>query len=246
MTSEPEPIRQLAPIARLERPTQLRLATTVEPTTVQPTMSVEPTTVEPTAVEPTMTVEATKVEPTTVEPTTVELTQHTPKVEVVRSRRRRKTVSARQVGDVVRVSVPATMTRAEEERWVTEMVRRINRRQHAAAVDLEERARVLARRFALAVPKSTRWVDNQLQRWGSCTPSDGTVRISSRLASEPPWVLDYVIVHELAHLQVSGHSKAFWDIVARYPLAERARGFLIARGGDGSEDGPGDDPLDDV
>ncbi len=99
------------------------------------------------------------------------------KVEVVRSPRRRKTVSARQVGDVVRVSVPATMTRAEEEHWVTEMVRRIKRRQHAATVDLEERARGLAARFGLAAPKSARWVDNQLQRWGSCTPSDGTVRI---------------------------------------------------------------------
>jgi predicted metal-dependent hydrolase len=164
------------------------------------------------------------------------------KVEVVRSPRRRKTVSARQVGDVVRVSVPATMTRAEEEHWVTEMVRRIKRRQHSAAVDLEERARGLAARFGLSMPKSTRWVDNQLQRWGSCTPSDGTVRISSRLATEPPWVLDYVIVHELAHLQVCGHSKAFWDIVGRYPLAERARGFLMARGVDDPDGETGDAP----
>jgi predicted metal-dependent hydrolase len=139
------------------------------------------------------------------------------KVEVVRSPRRRKTVSARQVGDVVRVSVPATMTRAEEEHWVTEMVRRFSRRQHSAAVDLEERARGLAARFGLAAPKSARWVDNQLQRWGSCTPSDGTVRISSRLATD---------------------SKAFWDIVGRYPLAERARGFLMARGIDDPDDAP--------
>lgn len=157
------------------------------------------------------------------------------KVEVVRSRRRRKTVSARQVGDVVRVSVPATMTRAEEEHWVTEMVRRIKRRQRSASVDLEERARGLAAKFGLATPRSARWVDNQLQRWGSCTPSDGTVRISSRLATEPPWVLDYVIVHELAHLHVHGHNKAFWGLVSRYPLAERARGFLMARGVEGPE-----------
>jgi hypothetical protein len=161
------------------------------------------------------------------------------KVEVVRSPRRRKTVSARQVGDIVSVSVPATMTRAEEEHWVTEMVRRIKRRQHSASVDLEERARGLAAKFGLATPRSARWVDNQVQRWGSCTPSDGTVRISSRLATEPPWVLDYVIVHELAHLQVSGHTGAFWDIVGRYPLAERARGFLMARGVEGPEDVPG-------
>jgi hypothetical protein len=50
------------------------------------------------------------------------------------------------------------------------------------------------------------------------------------LASEPGWVLDYVIVHELAHLDVPRHGPAFWSIVNRYPRAERARGFLMARG----------------
>jgi hypothetical protein len=152
------------------------------------------------------------------------------KVEVVRSRRRRKTVQARQVGDIVRVSVPATMNRSDEERWVKEMVLRIERRQRAGTIDLWERAAALGERFALGAPRSVRWVDNQLWRWGSCTPADGSIRISSRLAKEPAWVLDYVIVHELAHLHVRGHSKAFWDLVNRYPLAERARGFLIARG----------------
>jgi hypothetical protein len=152
------------------------------------------------------------------------------KVEVVRSRRRRKTVQARQVGDVVRVSLPATMSRADEERWVNEMLRRFERRQQCAGTDLWERATVLAERFALRAPSSVRWVDNQRWRWGSCTPGDASIRISTRLAKEPSWVLDYVIVHELAHLHVRGHDKAFWELVNRYPLAERARGFLIARG----------------
>jgi predicted metal-dependent hydrolase len=164
------------------------------------------------------------------------------KVEVVRSRRRHKTVQARQVGDVVRVSVPATMSRAEEERWVAEMLRRIHRRQYSASPDLHARARALASKFGLDVPTSTRWVDNQQYRWVSCTPSDGTIRISSRLAKEPPWVLDYVLVHELAHLHVSGHGRAFWEIVNRYPLAERARGFLMARGLEDPEGMPGLEP----
>jgi predicted metal-dependent hydrolase len=73
-------------------------------------------------------------------------------------------------------------------------------------------------------------VDNQAWRWGSCTPSEGTIRISSRLAAEPAWVLDYVIVHELAHLSVACHDARFWALVHRYPRAERARGFLMARG----------------
>ena len=67
-------------------------------------------------------------------------------------------------------------------------------------------------------------------RWGSCTPADGAIRISNRLAAEPSWVLDYVIVHELAHLDVPGHGPAFWSLVRRYPRTERAIGFLIARG----------------
>jgi predicted metal-dependent hydrolase len=151
-------------------------------------------------------------------------------VQVVRSRRRRKTVQARQVGEVLQVSVPATLSRAEEERWVSEMLRRAERRQQSSRVDLGQRAARLSARLGLALPAEIRWVDNQQQRWGSCTPADATIRISSRLAAEPLWVLDYVIVHELAHLHVAGHGKTFWRLVDRYPLAERARGFLIARG----------------
>lgn len=150
-------------------------------------------------------------------------------VEVIRSARRRKTVQARRVNGVVRVSIPATMTRAEEEHWVAEMVRRLERSVRTGAVDLVERAARLADRHGLPLPASIRWVDNQDLRWGSCTPTDGTIRISSRLASEPEWVLDYVIVHELAHLVVTGHGRRFWALVSRYPRTERARGWLMAR-----------------
>lgn len=152
------------------------------------------------------------------------------KVEVVRSPRRRKTVQAREVNGVLRVSIPATMTKADEDRWVVEMVRRMERRSASDAVDLHRRAEHLATRFGLPKPTLIKWSDNQEWRWGSCTPSDGTIRISSRLTAEPGWVLDYVIVHELAHLDVPRHGAGFWDLVNRYPLTERARGFLIARG----------------
>jgi predicted metal-dependent hydrolase len=154
-------------------------------------------------------------------------------VEVIRSAKRRKTISARQVGDVLRVSIPATMTKADEERWVGEMVRRVQRKNTAAVIDLEARAATLARRFGLPSPDSIRWVDNQESRWGSTTPVDRTIRISNRLADFPDWVVDYVIVHELAHLRVPGHNAEFWALVDRYPKAERAKGFLIAKGLDG-------------
>jgi predicted metal-dependent hydrolase len=154
-------------------------------------------------------------------------------VEVTRSARRRKTVQARLVGDTLHVSIPARLTKAEEARWVAEMVQRLERRQGAGRVksseDLVARAAALSTRYGLPRPASIRWVGNQNARWGSCTPEDGSIRISRKLAGEPSWVLDYVIVHELAHLEVAGHGPAFWRLVQRYPRAERAKGFLLAR-----------------
>ena len=77
-----------------------------------------------------------------------------------------------------------------------------------------------------ARPVSVRWVTNQNSRWGSCTPSDRTIRLSHKLRTMPPWVVDYVLVHELVHLLVPGHDADFWALVERYPRTERARGFL--------------------
>jgi len=151
---------------------------------------------------------------------------------VVRSPRRRKTVQARQVDGVLRIAIPADMSRADEERWVAELTTRFERRVRSAGVDLVERTAELATRLGLPAPRSVTWVDNQRHRWGSCTPSTRALRISDRVAAFPPWVLDYVLVHELAHLVEANHSRPFWDLVNRYPRAERARGYLIAKGGE--------------
>jgi hypothetical protein len=152
------------------------------------------------------------------------------RVEVVRSARRKKTVSARLVGDVLRVQMPAWMSKAEEERYVTHLVERIARQHRREPVDVMARALKLAERFDLPTPRSVRWVSNQQSLWGSCTLDSGDIRVSDRLAGFPPWVIDYVLVHELAHLVVGNHSEQFWALVNRYPKAERARGFLIAKG----------------
>jgi len=156
-----------------------------------------------------------------------------PRVEVVRSRKRRKTISAREVDGVIRVSIPATMSTVEEAKWVDEMVRRFQRKASSSGVDLAERAAALATRYRLPQPDSIRWVSNQASRWGSCTPVDRSVRISDRLAEFPLWVLDYVLVHELAHLVVPGHNAEFKALVNRYPKAERALGYLMAKGLEG-------------
>ena len=63
-------------------------------------------------------------------------------------------------------------------------------------------------------------------RWASCTPADASIRVSERLREVPPWVLDYVLVHELAHLKVAAHNAEFWALVRRYPKTERAMGYL--------------------
>jgi predicted metal-dependent hydrolase len=148
-------------------------------------------------------------------------------VEVVFSTRRRKTVQAALVDGVIRVQAPAGMDQGELDRHITTLVSRLERRVQASAVDLEARAALLARRYRLPRPTSVTWAE-QRSRWGSCTIATGHIRISTRLAGWPPWVLDYVLVHELAHLEVPDHSRAFHDLVDRYPLAERARGFLLA------------------
>jgi predicted metal-dependent hydrolase len=152
------------------------------------------------------------------------------RVEVVRSPRRKKTVSARLVGDVVRVQMPAAMSKADEETYVAHLVERIARQQRRAPIDVLVRARQLAERLELPRPTSVRWVSNQESLWGSCTIDARDIRVSDRLAGFPKWVLDYVLVHELAHLAVPNHSERFWALVNRYPKAERARGFLIAKG----------------
>lgn len=151
------------------------------------------------------------------------------RVEVKRSPRRRKTVEARLVDGTLRVAIPATMSKAEEAHWVGVMQQRFTRRATTDDIDLPTRARALATRFALPEPTKITWSSRQTTRWGSCSTDTDRIRISDRLAGFPDWVVDYVIIHELAHLLESGHSDRFWAHVGRYSLAERARGYLMAR-----------------
>lgn len=154
-----------------------------------------------------------------------------PAVEVRRSRRRTRTVSAYRDGDKVVVLVPARISSAEEHEWVEVMLARLDRaetRRRPTDDGLTARAEELSRRHlgGRATPASVRWVDNQQSRWGSCTIADRTIRLSKRLQGMPPWVIDYVLMHELAHLLVPGHGPDFWALVRRYPRTERARGYL--------------------
>ncbi len=151
-------------------------------------------------------------------------------VVVVRSTRRRRNVEAKLVDGHLQVSIPAWMSESEEARWAAEMLRRWERRSAADDLDLAARAAALAAKYRLPTPRSIRWVSNQHDRWGSYTPADGAIRLSDRMARFPLWVIDYVIVHELAHLVEHGHGRAFRALEARYPRSERAIGYLLAAG----------------
>jgi predicted metal-dependent hydrolase len=169
-------------------------------------------------------------------------------VEVRRSARRRRTVTAyREHGRTI-VLIPAAFTAAEERRWVDQMVAKLQTREERRRRSLGSDDELMSRAHELstahldgrAVPASVRWVENQNRRWGSCTPADGTIRLSGRLRDMPRFVVDYVLVHELAHLLEPSHNAHFWSLVHAYPQAERALGYL-----EGVEFGAGHPVLDD-
>lgn len=155
-------------------------------------------------------------------------------VEVKRSARRRRTVSAYREGDRIVVMIPGRFTRAQEAEWVAKMVARLDTgtrtptRRRGTDTALARRAAQLSAQYldGRAEPVSVRWVPVMRTRWASCTPADRTIRLSERLREMPNWVQDYVLLHELAHLIEAGHTPRFWALVERYPRTERARGYL--------------------
>ena len=152
-------------------------------------------------------------------------------IEVRRSARRRRTVSAYRDGEKIVVLIPATTSKRDEQIWVERMVQRLERKEQRVRRtddDLMARATRLSKAYlgGQAVPASIRWVTNQRSRWGSCTPADASIRLSSMLQPMPQWVIDYVIVHELAHLIEAHHNARFHALVAHYPETERAKAYL--------------------
>ncbi len=153
-----------------------------------------------------------------------------PGVEVRVSRRRKKTAGAHWEGDRIVVVVPSHLRGAERDRMVDELAGRLRRHRpylDASDEDLRARAVDLGRRYLDGVvPASIRWSTAQTKRWGSCTVGTGDVRISDRLRVVPSWVLDAVIVHELAHIVEATHSPRFRELENRYPRQQEAECFL--------------------
>jgi hypothetical protein len=151
-------------------------------------------------------------------------------VEVRTSPRRRKTASGFWQDGRVVILVPARLNKADRVELVEGLVQRVLAQRPNVTTsnrDLEQRAAVLADEYLGGVrATSIRWVGNQQHRWGSCTSQTGEIRISERLRYVPGWVLDAVLVHELAHLIVPTHSARFHRLAGRYPRTEEADTFL--------------------
>lgn len=167
------------------------------------------------------------------EPTDLSTTDGLPVV-VRRSARRRRTVSAFWEDGKAVVAIPASFTRRQEREWVRTMIQRLESSRRKSAPKrrnddaLMNHARELSTRYlqGRAVPESVRWVGNQNSRWGSATPAEKSIRLSDKLQGMPEWVVDYVLLHELAHLVVAGHGPQFWALLTAYPKTEEAKAFL--------------------
>lgn len=154
-----------------------------------------------------------------------------PPVRIVRSTRRRARASAFARDGHVVVQLPAHLPTDVAERTITDLVARVTRRDRARRRGddawLQQRACAAGDRWLDGIrPTTVSWSNRMTRRWASATPATGAIRISTVAAAFPDRVLDYLLVHELAHLVEPNHGPAFHDLVAGYPDADWARGFL--------------------
>lgn len=157
--------------------------------------------------------------------------QPRPAVEVRVSERRRKTVAAFWEGDTIVVVVPKRLPKKDRQAYADELASKLiaaRDKDRPTDADLHKRAAFLSKTYLKgeAKPTSVMWSTRQNTRWGSCTSAEGTIRISARLQGAPQYVIDAVLVHELAHLLVSDHSPEFYELANRFPRQSDADLFL--------------------
>jgi predicted metal-dependent hydrolase len=157
-------------------------------------------------------------------------------VKIVRSRRRKRTISARLVKDTLLVSAPLMLSQERLDKIVADFKVKFEKKKLKQELDRKQSLIDIARKLnekyfenKLKI-NSIEYVIDQNSKYGCCNFRDNRIRVSHKVGLMPEWVRDYVVVHEMAHLIEPNHSQAFWDIVSRYKLAERARGYLMAAG----------------
>jgi predicted metal-dependent hydrolase len=169
-------------------------------------------------------------------------------VEVRRSPRARRWRLEVPWGEPARLTAPRSMSRVEVSQVLREKRAWIEEQRRCQVPPLgleglavsESAARAGAREIvsALADEEAEQLgvayrrirIGGQRTLWGSCSPS-GTLSFNWRLVLAPPAVLDYVVVHEVCHLRVLNHSRAFWRLVeVRRPHWREQRAWLREHG----------------
>ncbi len=163
-------------------------------------------------------------------------------VKIIRSKRRKRTISARLIRDTLLVSAPLMLSQERLDKIVAGFKVKFEKKRLKEELDRKQDLVDIARKLngkyfqnRLKI-NSVEYVTDQNSKYGCCNFRDGRIRVSHKVGLMPGWVRDYVLIHEMAHLIQPDHSSAFWEIVSRYELAERARGYLMAAGLDKEKD----------
>ncbi len=152
-------------------------------------------------------------------------------IRVIRSSRRKRSISAYREQGAIVISVPAKLSNSKVSQVIPEMVEKILSREAREKIsdsELFDRAHALLQRYLpefIVTPASVTW-RTMNERWGSCTTVDRTIRISDRLNGAPEYVVDYLLVHELIHLQVADHGPQFELLLARFEESDKASAYL--------------------
>jgi predicted metal-dependent hydrolase len=152
-------------------------------------------------------------------------------IRVVRSSRRKRSISAYREQGAIVIQVPARLSHSKVSEVIPEMVEKILSREAREKIsdeDLFHRAHELLAQYLpefTVTPVSVTWRPMN-ERWGSCTTIDRTIRISDRLNGAPGYVVDYLLVHELIHLMIADHGPQFEAFLARYELSDKASAYL--------------------
>lgn len=148
---------------------------------------------------------------------------------VIRSKKRKRSISAFRQGGKIVISIPARLTKAEEREVVPEMIAKIRAKEVAPdETELSKEIDRLLSKYAPEItirPASVAW-RSMNERWGSCTSVDRTIRIATKLQRAPKYVLDFVLYHEAIHLYIYDHGSEFQEFLKRYPRHLEAEAFL--------------------
>ncbi len=148
---------------------------------------------------------------------------------VIRSKKRKRSISAFRQGGKIVISIPARLSKAEEREVVPEMIAKIRAKEVAPdETELSKEIDRLLSKYAPEItirPASVAW-RSMNERWGSCTSVDRTIRIATKLQRAPKYVLDFVLYHEAIHLYIYDHGSEFQEFLKRYPRHLEAEAFL--------------------